>query len=251
MAISQQLLTDQNIKVVGFTGGKGRNYILNLIAMELANTGKKVVISNIGKDVLPPSGYIVYNKDEAKLLKQIKKEISSQPIIYAGKELNDYLITGINRTSISKLRTQKICDYIFLILGDEEKRTLFTKKEIASLSQMKFLDELIYCFQIDYIDQPLSANIVQNPDELLKRFPEYREKTVFTQELMVKYLLDEKNGALTLFKQQWPTYLIFTDITNVFLENRAINLSRDLLNSKIERIYRANLKDNMIVRISK
>jgi hypothetical protein len=116
---------------------------------------------------------------------------------------------------------------------------------------MKFLDELIYCFQIDYIDQPLSTNIVQNPDELLKRFPEYREKTVFTQELMVKYLLDEKNGALTLFKQQWPTYLIFTDITNVFLENRAINLSRDLLNSKIERIYRANLKDNMIVRISK
>lgn len=251
MAISQQLLLNSEFKVIGFAGGKGRNYLLNLLAGELVHSGKKVVISNIGKDVLAPSGHILYNKDESKLLKLIKKEILNNPLIYAGTELKDYLISGISHHTINELKASSICDHLLLILGNEEKRTLFSKREIASISRSDFLDELIYCFQLDLIDQPLSSSIVERPDELFKRFPQHKRNASFSQKLIVNYLADEKNGALRLFQQKWPTFLIFTDISNVFLENRSINLTRDLVNFPIDRIYRANLKDNMIIRMSK
>jgi hypothetical protein len=251
MAISQQLLMNPGLKVIGFAGGKGRNYLLNLLAGELVHSGKKVVISNIGKDVLAPSGHILYNKDESKLLKVIKKEILNNPLIYAGTELKDYMISGISNDTINELKASSICDHLLLILGNEEKRTLFSKREISSISHSQFLDEFIYCFQLDLIDQPLNSNIVNRPDELFKRFPQHKSNASFNQELIVDYLSDKKNGALRLFQQEWPTFLIFTDINNVFLENRTINLTRDLVNSAIDRIYWANLKENMIIRISK
>jgi len=251
MAVSQQLLLNPDFKVIGFTGGKGRNYLLNLLAAELVHTGKKVIISNIGKDVLAPSGHILYQKNESKLLKEIKKEISKHPLIYAGTELKDYMISGISYKVITELKSSSICDHLLLILGNEEKRTIFSKREISSISQMNFLDELVYCFQLDLIDQPLDTNIVSRPDELLKRFPKYKTRKSLHQDLIINYLSDEKNGAVRLFQQKWPAFLIFTDINNVFLENRSINLTRDLVDSPIDRIYRANLKDNMIIRMSK
>jgi hypothetical protein len=251
MAISKQLLLDSGKKIIGFTGGKGRNYLLNLLASELINAGKKVVISNIGKDVLAPSGHILYDKDQTKLLKIIEKEIKEYPLVYAGTELKDYLISGISRDTIIKLKKSSLCDHLLLILGNEEKRTLFSKREIGSISRMSFLDQLIYCFQLDLIDQPLNSNIVARPEELLKRFPKQKAKKSFHQDLIVEYLINEENGALRFFKQKWPAFLIFTDINNIFLENRTINLTRLLGNTPINQIYRANLKENMIIRINK
>ena len=128
MAVSKQLLLNSDSKVIGFTGGKGRNYLLNLLAAELVHAGKKVIISNIGKDVLAPSGHILYKKDESKLLKEIKKEISDHPLIYAGTELKDYMISGISREVIIEIKSSSICDHLLLILGNEEKRTLFSKR---------------------------------------------------------------------------------------------------------------------------
>ena len=43
--------------------------------------------------------------------------------------------------------------------------------------------------------------------------------------------------------------MIFTDINNIFLENRAINLARDLFSTKIKIMFQANLKENRLKRV--
>jgi len=75
-------------------------------------------------------------------------------------------------------------------------------------------------------------------------------ETLFSQEFIFHYLTDSENGAYPLFQQKWSTFLIFTDINNLLLENRSINLVRDLVSKKIQNIYQANLKDNRLKRIS-
>ena len=84
-------------------------------------------------------------------------------------------------------------------------------------------------------------------DEFITLAPEEKARWIQTTD----YLVDEENGALRLFKQKWPAFLIFTDINNIFLENRTINLTRVLGKTPIIEIYRANLKENMIIRINK
>ena len=249
MAILDQILYNKATRIIGFTGGKGRNYLLNQLASELAHNGKTVIISNIEKDILPPSGKIIYKQDENKLLSEVKKEIKKHPIIYTGRGIEDHFVTGLKLSGIRKLISEKLSDYLLLLLGNEKKYSLLDKKDIEKLCKLRLIDQLVYCFQLELIDQQLNHSQFPNSPEIIKRFPQHKTENLFSQEFISDYLTHKENGAYQLFLQKWPTFLIFTDINNVFLENRSINLARDLLSKKIKIIFQANLKENRLKRI--
>lgn len=249
MAILDQILYNKATRIIGFTGGKGRNYLLNQLASELAHSGKTVIISNIEKDILPPSGQIIYKQDENELFAEVKKEIKKHPIIYAGRGIQDHFVTGLTLSGIRKLKSQKLSDYLLLLLGNEKKYSLLNKKDIEKLCKLTIIDQLIYCFQLELIDQQLNQSEFPNSAEIVKGFPQHKRDNLFSQEFIYDYLTHKENGAYQLFLQKWPTFLIFTDINNIFLENRSINLTRDLLTTKIKIIYQANLKENRLKKV--
>ena len=249
MAILDQIISSKTARVIGFTGGKGRNYLLNQLASELAHGGKTVIISNIEKDILPPSGKIIYNQDENKLLSEVKKEIKNHPIIYTGRGIQDHFVTGMTLSGIRRLKSKKLSDYLLLLLGNEKKYSLLNIADVDKLCKLSIIDQLIYCFQLELIDQQLNPNQFPNAAEIIKSFPQYKSEKIFSQEFIFDYLTQKENGAYRLFLQKWPTLLILTDIDNIFLENRSINLARDLHSKKIKIIYQANLKDNRLKRI--
>jgi hypothetical protein len=249
MAILDQIIYKDTTRIIGFTGGKGRNYLLNQLASELSHNGKSVIITNIEKDLLPPSGRIIYQQDENALLKEVKSEIKKHPIIYAGSGIQDHFVTGLTLSGIRKLKSEKISDYLLLLLGNEKKYSLLNKKEVEKLCKLTIIEQLVYCFQLELIDQPLNRAIFPNLDEILQAFTGYKTEKLFSQEFIFDFLTDKEQGVYSLFQQKWPTFLIFTDINNIFLENRSINLARDLYSTKIKVIYQANLKDNRLKKV--
>jgi hypothetical protein len=249
MVIAQQLLVVEALRCIGFFGGKGRDHILNQLANELARSGKKIVISHIDKKILPSTGYIIYHKIEQKLHKLIESEIQQNPIIYAGSALEDYFLSGISSRMVKRLLKSKQIDYVLLVFGEEENTSLFTRREIAEILKLDYLEELLYFFQIDKIDLPLSSQLEVKPSEFFKAFPQHQKENTLNHRLIIDYLTDPNNGAFKLFQQEWPVLLLLTDVDDFFLENRAINLARDLYSEKIEYIYQANLKENMVKRI--
>jgi hypothetical protein len=249
MVIAQQLLVNKAFRCIGFFGGKGRDHILNQFANELARLGKKIVISHIDKKILPSTGYIVYHKLEEKLHKLIEVEIQQHPIIYAGRTLEDYFLSGISSRLVKRLLKSKKVDYVLLVFGEEENTSIFTKRDIAELLKTDYIEELIYFFQIDKIDLPLSSQLTVKPSEFLKAFPQHGKENTLNHSLIIDYLTDPNHGAFKLFQQRWPVLLLLTDVDDFFLENRAINIARDLYSENIEYIYQANLKENMVKRI--
>ncbi len=245
MAISQQLLHESSARLIGFTGGKGRNYLLNQMASELAHFGKKVVIAHFDRQILAPSGYILYDKNEKTLVKKIEEKLDQQPVIFAATATQDHLVVGISPGTVERLSNSTKIDYIFLILGSEKKFSILSQKEITDHGKLKYLDQLIYVFQLDLIDQPLNGHMTTNLPVFIKNFP---EKSL-TQETIVAYLTHPEKGAMKLFQKKWPTYLIFTDVNNMLLENRCINIARDLYSKNISHIFQSNLKDNIVKRI--
>lgn len=249
MAILHQLPEIEKAKVVGFIGGTGRNYFVNQIASESVHLQKKVVITHLVKDILAPSGHIIFDHDEKKLFGKIEKAASQHPIVYAGSALDDHFVTGVHRPLISDLIKSNKIDLILLILGNENETSLFSKTDLTSICKNTFLDQLIYCFQLDLVDQPITTQLAQKPKEILKNFPKYLDEKVFTQDFIFDYLTSPGIGAFNLFKQKWPAFLVFTDINNIFLENRSINIARDLSSRGIGNILQANLKQNLVKRI--
>ncbi len=250
MAFLQQLIDDGNEQIIGILGGKGRNVIINQIASEAGLQKKRVVITHIEGDILPPSGHIVLEKNEKELLSRIEREFNKNPIIYAGTAVNDHFISAVSEQFIDSLQKSSVADLVLLILGDGGSKSILVPKEISGIAGLSYLDRLIYCFQFDLIDQPISQEIVRNPENFLKKFPRYQEEKNVLPELIVDYLTDKKNGAFRLFKQKWPAVLILTDINNILLENRSIGLARDLAARGIEHIFQANLKENLVKRVS-
>ncbi len=250
MALVKQLLLNKEFKVIGLLGGKGRNYLANELAGELARDGKHVVITHLEAQMLPTSGQIVFDKNKNNLLKKINSEIKKNPIIYAGLNLTEHLMDGIEPDMVKKVVGLENVDYLVLILGTNDKVSIFTKKQIAAYSKLSFLDQMIYCFQLDYIDSAFSDGFISNEKDFLKQFPQYQQNPVVRYELIVEYLNDEKNGAKKLFQQKWPCVLVFTDITNLLLENKVINLSRDLFTRNFENLYQANFRENIIKPVS-
>lgn len=249
MALLQQLVDEDSNKIVGILGGKGRNILINQLAMEAANHKKRVIITHINGHILPPSGHISYNADENKLIGQIKREFDNEPVIYAAKSLDDHFVRGVSTDFVQRLKNLPGLDIIFLILGNASRLSILARKDISRIIGLNFLDRLIYCFQFDLINQPLNQEVVKDPDAFLKNFPRYKSEKIFHQDMMTDYLTDSKNGAFRLFQQKWPVLLVLTDINNVLLENRCIALARDLSAKGIEHIFQANLKDNIVKRI--
>lgn len=249
MAISQQLLSDPSVRLMGFTGGKGRNYLLNQLASELAHIGKKVVITHLDREILAPSGFILYQKNEKKLIREIEREIFQNPIIFAATDIQDHMVTGISIDTLLQLKNIPAIDAILVILGDEKINSILSREEIDTISELKSLDELIYAFQLDLIDQQLAP-------QMLDKLPGFMQNSIkktpgqsFSQELLIEYLTDRRHGAFNLFQQLWPTYLIFTDITNILLENRCITIARDLHLKKIQHIFQSHLREKIVKRI--
>ncbi len=250
MAIVQQLLINPAAKIIGFVGGKGRNYLANQLALELSRSGKKVIISSVGNEMLPTSGHIIHDKDENSLLERIGADSKIHSVIYGGLGVNDHFLEGINSKLARKIIRLEGIDFLLLFVETVQKISILNNKQIAHLSRSKLIEQLIYCFQLDLIDQAIDGDVVQDMDELFANFSKYRDRPTFSQQLICDYLVNKEKGAGNLFRQKWPASLVFTDVTNPLLENRAINLARDLFVSGIEYIYSANLKENLIKLVS-
>lgn len=250
MSFTKKLLLNDEYKIIGLLGGKGRDFIANELAGELSREGKHVVITHLEKQMLPTSGMILFNENKNKLLKDIQSKIKRNPIIYVGIKLEDRLMTGIQPDMVKKIIELENVDYLLLILGAHDQVSIFPKKEINLISKLTFLDELIYCFQLDFIDSPMTPDFILDKKDFIKHFPQYKDHTTVRQNLMSEYLCDQKNGALKLFQQKWPCVLVFTDINNLLLENKVINLSRDLFSKSFKNIFQANFRDNLVKPVS-
>jgi len=250
MPILQQLIENDEIRLIGFAGGKGRGHLISALASELAHNGKKVVLTNIEKDILPPSGLIIFQKDQNKLLKQIEREIKENPIIYAGSELEDHFVSGVDSAMIEKLSESRHIDYLFLIMGNSKSISFLSLSEMSEITKYERIQQLVYCFQFDMIDQVLGEQDLGEVTPVLNHFAEFKPDKAISHELMLKYFTDAAHGSYKLFQQKWPAHLILTDINNLLLENRCINFARDLQTYQINHIWQANLKENMIKRIS-
>lgn len=249
MALVQQLFVNPQSRVIGFTGGKGRDYLINQLANELSRAGKRVVVTHLKNELLPVTGYIVYD-DPENLLVRIESEIDTHPLIYAGREVKDHFITGITMTMARKIAGSKKVDFLLFIVGTMEKYSIYSRNRLNQLGKLALIDQLIYCFQMDWIDQVAGWDMVENYAEFSKEFAAFNNHKILNQKLMVAYLTDREKGANVLFRQGWPSVLVLTDIDNPFLENRAINLARDLSSHQMPFIFMANLKENLIKKIA-
>ncbi len=250
MAILQQLLVNPEAKVIGFTGGRGRDHIANEFASELNRSGKNVLISHLKYDLLPTTGHIVYHDDPDELITLIEDAFKSHSTVYAGRGMNGHLVQGIQNKAVKKILEQSSVDNLLLIAGKAEKASIFPQKYLSEILKMSFLEELIYVFELDLIDEPLDEQMVENPAEFLDLFAGKERPDVLTQQLIEDYFLDTGKGARKLFRNQYTSVLVFTDVNNALLENRAINLTRNLNAPEFEHIYMANLKENLVKKVS-
>ncbi len=249
MTLKENLMVEGNFRTIGFAGGKGKNYLLDKLSFDLARQGKRIVISHIEEKIFPATGHIVFKPNESDLLRKIESELKEHSIIYAGRALDDNFLEGIRQSTVKKIMASDVVDHIMLIFGEEEV-SLLTKTEVDNLLKIKYLHELVYCLQLDHIDQKLNSEVVSDISEFLKRFPKYHKDKIYSHQLIVDYISDENNGICKLFKQRFPTLLVFTDISNLLLENRAINIGRDLYQRKFNLIFQANLQDNIVKKVS-
>jgi len=92
-------------------------------------------------------------------------------------------------------------------------------------------------------------NFLKDSTKFLPRFPHYGKDRILSQQLIIEYFTDPRNGILEIFKLKWPVLLVLTDIDNIFLENRVINIARDLYHYNFENIFQANLQESIVKRI--
>ena len=249
MSVAQQLIINKSAKIIGITGDKGRNILANQMALELSRSGKNVVLSHVDMKLLPTSGKIIYEKDEDVLIRRLRANIKRNKILYIGSEVRDRFFSGISTNLLEKIKNFSFIDYVILFVGSSEKVSIFSKKEILKISKMTLIDELIYCFRIDCIDTSICPEVVSNVREFAKNFNLESEEDIIKQQVVIDYLTDLKNGSLNLFKQNWPCLLVFTDVDSFRLENRSINISRDLNIPEIKYVFTANLKENLIKKV--
>jgi len=245
----EQFILNPDIKTLGFVGGKGRNYIVNEIADFFKRSGFRVAVSHLGSEMLPLFGKIVQFNEEAELFTKVKEAFKENSIIYIGKEENQGFLKGIDLTIASKLSQSELIDYNLLILGPPGEFSIIPIKYINEICEISFLDQLVYCYQIDKIGKSFDKNFILDRESFNTNFPEFAQAQTINHQLIIKYLTSKAKGIFKFFQQNWPTALVFTDVNSVILENNAINLARELFTRKIHHIFLANLRENLIKRI--
>ncbi|GAB4375923.1 MAG: hypothetical protein Kow0042_21750 [Calditrichia bacterium] len=249
MSISDQLLLAPENRIVGWVGGKGRDYFLRILASDLDRQGKKVVLSHFHYNRLPPIGKIVVEENPKTIQQKLKTLLREESILYIGRMFNENLLSGIDQEYLNELMAVEEIDYIFLNVGPIQEYSFLTKKSISSVIQTKNLNQLLYFFQVDVLDGMMEHSVIENPTAFLQQFPKkYRGKT-FTLPLMLSYLTEVANGASRFFKQKWPAALILTAVDSVLVENKAVNFARELFARGIEHIFLANIREESVKKV--
>jgi hypothetical protein len=250
MTIENQLILFNEVKILGFTGGIGRDYLADAVSSALGRENKKVVFSHLKIDMVPRLGSLLLHTDRQKLISQIESYFENNNMVYVGKNSKQGFVEGIDVTTVKLLAQQKIIDYIFLFLGTPVEFSIFSPQTIHTILKTSCIEQLFYCFQIDKIDQELENSLFENESEFLDNFPKYKSINRFTHQLFLDYLTSQNKGILSLFKQKWPASIVFTDIKNELLENKVINLARELFPKQIKHIYFANIKENLVKKVA-
>ena len=61
MSIDNQLLLNDETKILGFVGGMGRDYLADALSTALIRVNKKVVLSHIKKKMVPRLGSLLHH----------------------------------------------------------------------------------------------------------------------------------------------------------------------------------------------
>jgi len=249
MSLAESLFLSSGMKVIGLAGGKGRNYFANQIATDFARSGKKVVIAQFGRKTLPLAGQIISAENGNRLLREVEAALEKEPVVYAAQGLSDNIATGVEIATLQKMSQIKLIDQILLIVGPAEEYSVLTKKSISDVLKVKLVDQLIYFFQIDKIDQPFDENCIENIPVIKKVMSQKRKSDRFNHQFIISYLTQPESGALKIFRQRYPALLLLTDVNSILLENKALNLARNLFAKNIENIFLANLKENFVKKV--
>ncbi len=246
MGLFEQLFPDRKENIVGFTGGEGKNYLLEQLANHLTTERKRVLIAPVGNPVLPVTGEIVVNQDVRELVDTIQQQFNHHPVLFVGQAFKEHMVNGFNSTQIRHLIKHAPYDYFFIMVGPPEFFGIFSSKTIQQLQKYTFLHRLLYCFPISILNREINTQDVEDVSEFRNHFQVGEDKKILDHELIIKYLKDTQQGLGSLLKGDIPVSLLLTGVENVLDENRVIMLARSLLNQGIHPVYMANLKQNLV-----
>lgn len=250
MSFSQLLEIDANARVIGFTGGSGRNYLLEQLASDLARRGKRIIVSHLQGKLLPITGEIICREDPAELIEEARAKSQPGSVLCLGKRMEQHFAQSPDKRFFQRLIKENFYDYLFIVLGAMGSYSFISEKSIRQLKRILFLDRLIYTMPIDLLDQVISDENVENLKEFSALFVGTAAPIVVTPTLIAEYLTSGKLPWKEIFLGKMPVDFVLTNVNNVLLENRAINLARELEARGISLIYTANFKDNLIKRIT-
>ena len=249
MRLIDDLITDPKTKCFAFVGDQNRQYLIEWFAEELDRLGKKVVVTHPDGAMLPSTGRIVIEGNFEALQKELLRNLNTESIVYLGKGLSDNRVKGLTEKEIEKISLKKEFDFLLVDVPALTGSALLTRQQIQQLYNWKFVDSLIYCIALEQVDRETSGGQMLHHQKLLDDFPTLLSDGVLTQEKFVRYLTDEQNGLMKLFRKFEHYVIVLSAGEKLVMENRAISFARELSQFDLKPIYLANLKENLFKRI--
>ncbi len=247
MLLTQSILVDPRNRVIAFCGETKRLSLIHRMSEEISRFQQKVIISAPEFRKLSTITELVIGKDTTILLTQLQKEFEKYSVIHAGKEVRDDLIIGFAYPDLAVLKDRIPEHYFLLYDASNGHDQLFCERDqIGNWVEHAPWDQLVYFFNISYVDQALEEFSTTTVRAIHQKYP---DETTLSQEILIDYFTNPTWGMGEMFRQNWQTVLFIAGVENIRLENRAIQLARALQRKGVEHIVIGNMESLTVWRI--
>ncbi len=211
MGLLEQLTLKDGARVWAIVQCVGKNHWLDRVIRDFKKQQKPVVLANLNRQKLPPSGTIIIGKNIPVVVQEIQEALSGAPVVRIGKRIRNGHLEGFSLKELHKI-TQQVPDVHFLIElpCDPDENFWLKKSAIHQWVGQNYWDQLLIAAPMD-------------------GFLERLTPPADSDTLHWEFFTDKDQGLQLLFGQNWPAGVVLSGAENTRDENQVMLLVRELI----------------------
>ncbi len=214
--------------MIAFLGGGGKTTLMNRIAREAADEGKRVLVTSTHRIPIPPDVSVALINNPELAAGQLKNNLAEHHIVYMGKEIENNQLCCFDPVTLVSVLSKMDCDHIFIDIDENLKHSLTSFQNIRIDSRLKFNRWLI-SVGTDSLNKDVSEKWIEEIT------PFWQDKETFSTDALTEWIV---NGIKSIPDISDPaTVTVYLNkVENTFSENMVIPLVNNLVMHQIGQV---------------
>jgi len=219
-----QSITEESDKTILFAGAGGKSLLIDRMCQEMIVRKKKAVVVSFYPFYVPLERKMVISDQTRIIATHLKKD----PVIYLGQKYQTDKLTGYSSKNIKNIIDNIAADHILVEADKSEGRSLSALDNLKGIT-INSINRFVYVVGADVFNQENNAHWLVTKDD-------FWAKRIYLSMVDIGTWFLNHTAVRSLKKRKIPISIYINKIENMFLENQAIGLGRELKRAGIDRV---------------